>query len=269
MENIIDPLSKIETFLKVPNTTPRDIEGFLISILAIDNFYSHLEVLIPNKEIFFLRHAHSLHNDYLNKKEAESTGDFTLLKDPELSEQGIKQCIELNEHLHKRQLSFDVLFISPSNRTLRTLENTSEMTKCCPSFLVTELVREKFTNEFSHTGKPLEVLKKTFPSYFNWEYVNTEEWWNLSRGNQMSEVKLKEKHEDFTNRILLFFLWIILRGEKKILMLSHSKVYKLIHNNSKCKVKNGEITKLKNSTILGFIRLSTRKLLNYKKIKNK
>ena len=109
-----------------------------------------------------------------------------------------------------------------------------------------------------------EVFNKI--DYLNYEFMNKNYWWSYKTDEEYEktgeEEFIPEKSKEFKTRLGLFIIWLILREEKNICMISHSKVYKtLAYSNvskdnksyKKQKIKHGGYFVLNNGSLLRFI----------------
>ena len=149
-------------------------------------------------------------------------------------------------------IKFDIIYISPLKRALQTfyfIEKyfKNKNNKC--EYFITDLIREALTDRDKNKGMNLKQLKE-FIIYnkinVNLNFITKEFWW-VDSGN-FEEKPEPEKRKLFKMRIRIFLLWIIFRFEKNILLISHSKVNRILNNN--VKVKNSQMIQLKFENLL-------------------
>lgn len=204
-----------------------------------------LSEILKNKEIYFIRHAQAEHNAY-NQSIKNHMHDFiTCTKkdfvDPGLTQVGIQQIKEIAEQIGK--MNFDIIFVSPLRRTIETAINLN----CKSTMILSDLIREMLTTSNKNIGVALSELKKKDLN-METKFITKEKWWfDIDNNNNNSLQHNPEEREMFKLRICLFLLWIVSRKEKKILIISHSKVYKSI---TKKKIVNCHIEQLKPERVI-------------------
>ena len=154
--------------------------------------------------------------------------------------------------LRELDITFDIIYISPLKRALQTfyyIEKYFKSKNNKSEYFMTDLIREALTDRDKNKGMNLKQLKE-FILYnkinVNINFITKEFWW-VDSGN-FEENPEPEIRKLFKMRIRIFLLWIIFRFEKNILLISHSKVNRLLNNN--VKVKNSQIIQLKFENLL-------------------
>jgi len=185
------------------------------------NINSLIKEKLSKKNIFFIRHAESLHNVL----EEKFDGDFSKCNvyDPELTENGIKQTNYTIKKLEKEKINFDCVFISPLKRAIQTYFLVKNSLNKNINIFITDFVREVVSYCDKNKGKKLSKLKEEFEGKnFNFNYMTKEFWWFDLGLDKKDELESKL---NFNLRLRLFILWIIFREEKNILIISHSHVF--------------------------------------------
>lgn len=277
MEQTVSPsrlLQQVEKFIQETQVkNSKTIRGFLSEIK--EDFNKELEDHLQSKRFYFIRHSEAAHNTFIGwiKK---------LMKkrkvNPKLSLKGVEQCIGLTEKLNKLKSNVDfecdAVFISPLERTLQTffLIKDSKIFKNTKSFIVTDLIRERLKTK-SQVGAKLTELKESLRNadYLNLDYIVKEEWWNYDDGSDTDEdtkdrketevegkmsssLKIeRENREDIDSRLILFLIWIILKQEKSIVIVSHSYIYKWITNKTK-RISTGDFNSISHDMVVSLIK---------------
>ena len=216
----------------------KSISDSILSKMNLNQLHQLLEEIMKNKEIYFIRHAQAEHNAY-NQSIKNHMNDFmTCTKkdffDPGLTQVGVQQIKEISEQVVST--NFEALFISPLRRTIETAINLN----CKCTMILSDLIREMLTSSNKNIGIPLSELKKK-DLKMETKYITKERWWlDIDKDENSKEIlhHQPEERELFKLRVCLFLLWIVFRREKKILIVSHSKVYKSI---SKKKIYNAHV----------------------------
>jgi broad specificity phosphatase PhoE len=218
----------------------------LISIGGEEYFISLLKASVKNKKILFIRHAQAQHNEY-NIYYREQGHSRPKMFDPELTEEGKEQCDLITEFVKKLEFKFEAIFASPLRRALQTLNiikpGLSINSGNDQNFYVSELIREQVSCIDTHIGKSLTEMKDSYQEWdhLNYKYLLKENWWSYTKDEEYKAKNFQvEKMSLFTQRMVLFALWIILRNENNICMVSHSRVFKALANPKKfSKAKHG------------------------------
>ena len=242
-------LEIIESSLLQGNKNINDFSNKLkekiLSKIQIKELIKLIETILQEKQIFFLRHAQAEHNvnKGINSKKIYDSG---------LTEEGINQTENILVLLRELDIKFDIIYISPLKRALQTfyfIEKyfKNKNNKC--EYFITDLIREALTDRDKNKGMNLKQLKE-FILYnkinVNLNFITKEFWW-VDSGN-FEENPQPEIRKLFKMRIRIFLLWIIFRFEKNILLISHSKVNRILNNN--VKVKNSQMIQLKFENLL-------------------
>ena len=217
----------------------------ILSTIEKTDLIKLIETILKEKQIFFLRHAQSEHNvnKGINAKKIYDSG---------LTQEGIKQTENILVLLRELDITFDIIYISPLKRALQTfyyIEKYFKSKNNKSEYFMTDLIREALTDRDKNKGMNLKQLKE-FILYnkinVNINFITKEFWW-VDSGN-FEENPEPEIRKLFKMRIRIFLLWIIFRFEKNILLISHSKVNRLLNNN--VKVKNSQMIQLKFENLL-------------------
>ena len=241
-------LEIIESFLLKGNENviefSNKLKNKILSKVSITDLMKLIESTLKEKKIYFLRHAQAEHNV---KKGLNSIRIY----DSSLTEEGKNQTEKILLLLKELDISFDLIFISPLKRALQTfycIEKYFTNKNDKVEYICTDLIREALTNKDKNKGMNLQKLKEYIDSNninMNLNFITKDFWWIDS--GKFVENPEPELRKLFKIRIRIFLLWIIFRFEKNILLISHSKVNRLLNN--KEKVKNSEIIELKYENI--------------------
>ena len=254
-------LNIIETIIKQEETYLQEKLKLIITkitqLYSLETIKHLLKQIITNKQIFFIRHAEAEHNAY-NKQIRNLNINVTVKKtfhNPGLTELGLSQSKLLSEELITYPITFDLVFVSPLKRTIETFccIKDSLLTKQNKvNFIATEFLREALTinnKNIGHDKTKLIEYVNNKQCGLNCEFISKDKWW-LNEMNDYFGDNMEHEPENkklFKNRIRLFLLWIMLKNESNILIISHSKVFKFI---TKTKIKNGEIKQLDKDKVL-------------------
>ena len=242
-------LNIIETIIKQEETYLQDKLQLIITkitqLYSLETIKHLLKQIISNKRIFFIRHAEAEHNAY-NKQIRNLNLNVTVKKtfhNPGLTELGFSQSKLLSDEITTHSVVFDLVFVSPLKRTIETF--------CCIKdsllakqnkvyFIATEFLREALTinnKNIGHDRTRLIEYVNNKQCCLNCEFISKDKWW-LNEMNEYFGDNMEHEPENkklFKNRIRLFLLWVMLKNENNILIISHSKVFKFI---TKTKIKN-------------------------------
>ena len=222
----------------------------MFSLYSKGNINLLVEKLLDQKKIYFIRHAQAMHNKYKNMAKQ--------FEDSELTEEGIQQTESIKELLKSLNIRFEAVFISPLKRTIQTFERISTVFSKDTKFILTDLLREMLTNSRKNIGMPLSKLKEYLKKNnlnVDTSYITKENWFFDESDNKKENFDkiLNDKAEHmaesrslFKLRLRIFILWIILRKEKNILIISHSKVYKYLN---KQKISNAKVNEIEKSKL--------------------
>lgn len=264
-------LEQIEKRIKDPKVlTPDEMREFFKSIVreyGEEAVLSAIETRLKDKEVYYIRHAQSTYNKWA----ALSALNFAWTYenkvenyDPVLTEEGIQACNLQAETLDKEHpFDADLVLVSPLTRAMQTAKAISR-SKCfsnVKTLVATQLIRER-TDCPGDIGKPKSVLEKTFPE-IDFSYIAKESWWNyveedkIGRDRNGAEHYARESEVDAKTRVAMTLLWITMRPEKTVVMVSHSGFYRAIYNIGifgKNKAKNNQCVKIGADTISSNIR---------------
>lgn len=220
-----------------------------------------------NKRIYFMRHAIASHNFFsLNRNKT--------ISDPELTKEGKEQC-EIYSRVLK-ELKIEIFVSSPLFRALQTSYIVSRKCDnkkilCLPTFretfkkisdvgTVSSKLKFSLKNYLSYYDKDEtnDVIinedindKNSELNYFDFSYINKEHWWSHLTDNVESLLEAPieiEKIEEVRCRTIIGFIWLFLRKEKSICLISHSKIFKIYPSNKD--IKNCQIKLLSNLTLI-------------------
>lgn len=115
------------------------------------------------------------------------------------------------------------------------LTNISELNKLFneeTKFYVSELLREKLKNKNTHIGMPLEDLKEIYKenTYLDYKFFNKNYWWVDLEDKDYNLDFSYESWENFDLRMYIFLIFLSIFEQKKILIVSHSKIGKFLLN---------------------------------------
>ena len=190
------------------------------------------------KRIIFMRHAKSEHN--IIPKEKRKT---IQIRDPHLVESGINQLKESFDEIKK--LKFELIITSPLKRALETASIINSNLK---PILGLDHLRESLNN-LSDVGTCLSELKNEYKTV---EFLfHKENWWINS---EVDEKLVKKEHKEcILNRVYFSFLYFMLVPENIILLVSHSKIFRIYNNIKNDKILNGEIRMLEIKKIISMV----------------
>ena len=116
--------------------------------------------------------------------------------------------------------------------------------------------------KISDIGTNLSVLKKRYEE-IDFTYINEEKWWNFKDEKEEEYDKIeKEKLVHVKMRLLIFFIWILLRKENNICFISHQRTFKILFQiQNKSKIKNADFRILNHKILEEFITSNLKKFL--------
>lgn len=216
-------------------------------------FLKYLEERINGKNFVFIRHAQAQHNEFniYHRQTGAQEPDYF---DPEITKEGMEQCVNITECIGKLKFPIELVYISPMRRTIQTFLQIKDSILSKKeiqnnNFIVTDLLREQLGREKTHIGHQLTPLKDLYKDkeFLNFDFMNKELWWTNINDEECCDDshKAKETHSNFSQRIVLLLLWLILREEQNVCVISHSKVYKVLigkgtdEKDRKCRAKHG------------------------------
>ena len=242
-------LEIIESFLLKGNENviefSNKLKNKILSKVSITDLMKLIASTLKEKKIYFLRHAQAEHNV---KKGLKSIRIY----DSSLTEEGKNQTEKILLLLKELDISFNLIFISPLKRALQTfycIEKYFTNKNDKVEYICTDLIREALTNKDKNKGMNLQKLKEYIDLNninINLNFITKDFWWIDS--GKFEENPEPELRKLFKIRIRIFLLWIIFRFEKNILLISHSKVNRILNNN--VKVKNSQMIQLKFENLL-------------------
>ena len=150
-------------------------------------------------------------------------------------------------------LHFDIAYVSPQTRTLQTFAGVNARLRKEP--VITPLIRERtrvIAGVIGHTKKEIE---EKFPQFdYRW-IANRKYWWRHDYKEEPTLGLERESSESLKCRLAFFFLWALFEGSLKILIVSHSAFYEILH---KCEYyelpKNAELILLSHREIVDLFR---------------
>ena len=116
-------------------------------------------------------------------------------------------------------MSYDVVYISPSLRTLQTYEN---IPISCGRVVVTPLIRERNRIRAAVIGKTADLLRKNFPAIQFDQLDRHEYWWRHDYQPHFEKGLRRESDESLHCRMAFFLVWVLLQPETNVLIISHS-----------------------------------------------
>ena len=246
-------LPLIESSIKKGNVNIISFALKLISnikkIKSKNDFKKLVEEKLSNKEIYFIRHAESLHNVLEVKYRYEEMSKWNVL-DPKLTEKGIGQTNKTIQKIKESGINFQSVFVSPLSRTMQTFFLIEKVLNKDAEIIITDFAREIFVGLDKNRGKKLSLLKEENKNTkLNFEYMTKEYWWYDS-GKEKDDDE-DEGYERFQLRLCLFALWITFRPEKYILIVSHSHVFIGMQNSYG--IHNADMVKMNNKDLLSII----------------
>ena len=242
--------SLIETSIKKSNA---DINSFALNLMASikalvskEKFKEIVENNFKDKNIYFIRHAESLHN-VLEAKYAFDDVSKWNVPDPKLTEKGIEQTNKTIEKIKNSGINFGSVFISPLSRTIQTYFLIEKVLNSDAKIIITDFAREISGGLDKNKGKKLSLLKEENKNTkLDFEYMTKEFWWYDS-GKEDKNDEYEGRYR-FSLRLSLFALWLAFRPEKNILIVSHSHVF--IDMQDEEGIHNADMVKMYNKYLL-------------------
>jgi broad specificity phosphatase PhoE len=240
------------------------IKSILSDLFATDtktDFIKFIFKQLESKHIYFIRHAQAQHNHFniYQRSQGIEEPDFY---DPELTKEGIEQCKALSENINKLDRVIQLIFVSPLRRTLQTYTQVEAILNTDKNkVIVTDLIREKLKMPKSHRGHLVEKLKEEFKQeHLDYGYINKKIWWSQFEDEEYDHINHSSEKESTDNcewRVAMALIWLILKQEKNVCMISHSGIYTILllktlaKNKPKC--KHSGLYKLDNKIIKLFL----------------
>lgn len=185
------------------------------------------ELYLPQqcKTIYFVRHAQGIHNfaedtdpDFFNGR--HQSDEFI---DSPLTQKGFEQCKDLAEKITDESMKYDfqLIVVSSLTRAIQTGIAVFGALDPRPSFVSTELCRERISVYTSDHRRNVSVLKKEFPD-IDFSQLTSEH-------DQMWKTK-ENTPDDYNSdackkRGLAFLHWLYQRPEQRIAVVSHWVFY--------------------------------------------
>ena len=242
-------ITLIETTIKKGNADIKTFALNLISelkkIITLEKLKELIEDNLSEKNIYFIRHAESEHN-VLESKYGFYELDKWNIHDPKLTERGIEQTNSIKKKLTEKKIHFDSVFISPLTRAVQTYFLIEKDLNSDAKIIITDFAREVVSKCLDkNKGKELSKLKEEYKnSKLDFQFMTKEYWW-FDLGEKIDDEQ--EGKERFTLRLKLFALWLALRPEENILIISHSHVFVNmqdshgIYNADMVRMNNGDL----------------------------
>ena len=161
-------------------------------------------------QVYILRHAQSLHNEWFIKRLYSPWLWFTYdsqIADAVLSIKGIEQAGQVKEKLNS--LDLDLVICSPLTRAIKTMQIAVGERKL--KTIITPLIRER-CNRLADTGISLSKLEPLYKDY-EFCHFDKDNWWE----NQAD----RETSEELKARVLKFKEFLKTRHEKHVLIVTH------------------------------------------------
>lgn len=231
----------------------------LASLAPENDFMEYIKTKIADKRYIFIRHGQAQHNEYniYHKNKTNKKRDFF---DPYLTNEGIDQCKLMKDEICKLGFPIHLVFVSPLRRTLQTLDIVRDAFRSdVKHIIVTELAREQLKTWDTHVGSSLVDMKASYKEspHLNFDFITKEKWWSYTSDEEYNELHSnfnKEKDGEFLHRLILMVIWSILRDEKNICFVSHSKVYKVLHQlGDGIHALHGNMYQLDNSVLIDLV----------------
>ena len=240
----------IESSIKKGNTGLLKFVSTLLSnlkkIIPIENLKDLVKTRLSKKNIYFVRHAESLHNVLESKYKYEDIDKWNV-RDPKLTEKGVEQTNNYTiKKLQEKKIKFGAVFVSPLSRTIQTYILLKKALNDDAEIIITDLAKEVVHYSLDkNKGKTLSELKEEYKNEkLNFSYMTKEYWWYDSG---IDEKKGVEGKRMFSLRLNLFALWLAFRKEENILIISHSHVY--INMQDSFGIKNADIAQMNNNML--------------------
>jgi broad specificity phosphatase PhoE len=274
--NLNDNFLKLleEQILASKVNNEKSIKSILLSLFTNDGvkkeFLTHLYKTLEKKTFYFIRHAQAEHNHYnlYGREQGIKEPDFY---DPIITDEGISQCAKIEESLNKLDRVIQLVYVSPLRRTLQTyslIEKT--LNPKGVKVTVTDLLREKLKKPKSHRGHIVEKLIDEFKNdSLDFSYIRKKYWWTQFDDDEYDHEKHATEKEGSSNcewRIALTLIWIILKEEKNVCIISHSGIYAtiLLKHESKHgpKCRHGGFYNIERKTIKLYLEVMLAKLFD-------
>ena len=249
-------LNLIESSIKKGNTNLGKFSSTLLSnlkkIIPEKNLKDLIKTRLSEKNIYFVRHAESLHNVLESKYKYEDIDKWNV-RDPKLTERGVEQTNNYTiKKLQEKKVKFGAVFVSPLSRTIQTYILLKKVLNDDAKIILTDFAKEVVHYSLDkNKGKTLSELKEEYKNEdIDFSFMTKEYWWYDSG---LDEKKGIEGKRMFSLRLNLFALWLAFRKEENILIISHSHAY--INMQDSFGIKNADFVKMNNNML--FDRIET------------
>ena len=153
-----------------------------------------------------------------------------------LTEKGKDQAKEAGRHLKKHKI--DMVFCSPLDRCVETLENIMTECEIEGEIFMSNLIEERFMGEY--VGSNLDMV----------------DWKEIDKDNKINREMGVESLNDFKKRVELFLEDLKLEeGEKTVLVVSHAGPIEIMVDKitgKEMEIKNAQVIELDYETSLDF-----------------
>lgn len=182
---------------------------------------------IPNKKLYFLRHGNAEHNEWKWKLVNIITRTKCPIIDPKLTLKGQEEAAKNKDRV--REIGIDLVYCSPLTRTIQTCLISTDLINT--DIILIPQLRERLKKN-SDIGSCKDTLKDSYTDHakLNFSFMAKKYWWNSDESDDINTKHsvIKESDLDFEIRIWLIIILCLLKDEEKILIVSHSKVHKLL-----------------------------------------
>ncbi|KRW98174.1 hypothetical protein PPERSA_02152 [Pseudocohnilembus persalinus] len=209
----------------------KEVKNILVQNKDQDQFFKEIERNIEKKNIYFIRHAESMYNQW-RKQSLFNWSIFYQNKlenyDPSITEKGKIQCQNLVQELEKNysDLKFDTVIVSPHKRALQTYdivkqsksfpknkENMTQLKQYC-----SELIRERLDTPCD-IGSDVKQVQEMCSQMQIQDYVpQNQHWWNfldfevIQSQKNIYDIQNEDKSK-VKKRILIILLQLLLNLE--------------------------------------------------------
>lgn len=169
-----------------------------------------------SKNIWFIRHGKALHNT-LFKLIGNRAYTDKVYTDTPLVEEGEIQSRELGLSW-KDKYKIDVVFVSPSKRTLQTATNIFKNTTK-KIIAIDEITEYPQSVEYCNKRKDKTTLKEMYPNV-DFSFISEfSPYW-------VEDTEIEETEKECLERVKIFKEFLLSRPEKNICVVSHSSFLK-------------------------------------------
>lgn len=198
----------------------------------INGSHKDMTPLMPPKRIFFLRHGQALHNPRAEvaREAGCSFEEFLQLMheddayDADLTSLGEQQAKEAGSHHSVKEAlqSVDMIVSSPLSRAIRTadLVHDSDKRNTNPRRVAIEHFREINGKLLNAKRRPRIELETIFPHWCFNEVPDQDKSW----------TEELESYPECSERGYQGLLWVMQEKEKKVLLVSHGGLLKMVMN---------------------------------------